>query len=104
MTLSLRPSPFGDTKPGRTVTLATASGAPTVPVADRAPGVSIAYEYDPGSAALASQVQSTALPLPEPASTTSPRESVTVTVQRAAADTRAVKRTGPRSFPATAGA
>ena len=52
---------------------------------------------------LASQVQSTFVPVPVPLATSTPFWSRTLTVQSTELESRAVKRTGPPRFPATAG-
>jgi hypothetical protein len=54
-------------------------------------------------AALAFQVQSTAVPLPLPCATTAPPEPFTCTSQARAEERRAVKRTGPPTAPSTLG-
>ena len=62
------PSPFGVTAAGSARTRVTASGAarPSVPVAALAPDVAIVHVYEPGAAAVASHVQSTAWLVPVP--------------------------------------
>src|SRR4051812_1897472 len=97
--VSSKPSAFGETTAGSATApvIASAAGfAPNVPRAGRTVGpASIVYEYEPGAAAVASQVQSTAVPVPPPAAILLPAESATVTVHSKAVESRAVKRTRP---------
>src|SRR5438045_9479525 len=85
--------------PGRTVVgeaatfcNVSAAIAPTVPVAERAFCVAIVQVYLSGGAALASQVQSTFVPVPLPCATCAPAELTTVTVHACATERRAVDR------------
>src|SRR5581483_4224311 len=75
---------------------------PIVPVAERAFGALIVQLYDAFLAG-AFQVQSTSVPLPDPCATVVPLLFATVTVHALAADSRAWKRIGPPSTPATVG-
>ena len=74
------------------------------PTAGRVSGPAlISYVYDAIGAALASQVQSTAVPVPVPCATTPPPASFTCTSQARDDERRAVRRTGPPTAPATSG-
>src|SRR4051794_2230089 len=77
---------------------------PSEPVAESAPGAAIVQECEPLAAGVEAHVQSTVGPWPEPFATVVPVPSVTVTVQGAAADRRAWKRTFAPSAPITVGA
>jgi hypothetical protein len=105
--VSSKPSALGEITAGSAVAsvMASADGlAPKVPRAGSTVGpASIEYEYVPCTAAVASQVQSTAVPVPPPPATLFPAESVTVTVQGSGFERYAVKRTGPPRLPRTAG-
>ena len=87
------------------VSVNAVGAVPIVPEAGRTVGpASSAHEYGtPGSALRASQVQSTAVPVPDPAATTLPVASFTVTVHGRLWVSRAVKRTDPPTAPDTVG-
>src|SRR5947208_37328 len=85
--LSFTPSPFGEIADGvaaRFVSDRTGAGTgrpmPIVPVAGRAPGAAIVHVKRPLPATSELQVQSTAVPLPEPLATGCPNWSTTETV------------------------
>src|SRR3954449_1036630 len=109
--VSPTPSPFGLTTVGSTRSCVTATGGSELPstprpgraAAARTPPAAIVYVYRPGTARLASQVQSTAVLVPVPEAAIRPSESVTVTVQEPAEDSRAVKRTLPPTPPRISG-
>ena len=63
----------------------------------------IVQAYGTGVTAIASQVQSTLAPVPEPVATVTPAASVTVTVHGSSLERRARKRTRPPAVPSTFG-
>ncbi len=63
-----------------------------MPVAGRAAPAAIVHRYEPAGTPAESQVQSTAVPVPEPRATSAPAPVVTTTVQGWDCDTSARKR------------
>src|SRR5436190_1824031 len=105
---SSTPSPFGEIVPGfalEPLSASAAGAAPRKPVAGRTSSpAAIVHAYRPGAEEVASQVQSTAVPLPDPVATVIPSESVTETVQGRSSVSVALNSTGPPSRPRTDGA
>src|SRR5258708_5374506 len=100
-------SPPGASSAGAATAAVSASATapePIVPVAGRAPGAAIVHVYLWDDARVASHVQSTSVPAPEPCAAVTPLASVTVTVHASDALSLPLKRTGPPSFPSACGA
>jgi hypothetical protein len=103
---SPEPSSFGVRAPGAASRRRTTSrGGPGIEsVHGRTPEPAAIVEVKrPKGVALASHVQSTALPDPFPRATRTPSASLIATVQGSEVESRPVTRTGPPSSPATSG-
>jgi hypothetical protein len=111
LTRSPLPSGAGATTAGETVrpvSVSAGGGAPrrvpSEPFAGSTPSPEIVQVNEPTMLAGERHVQSTIAPVPFPTATVLPRRSAIVTVHGIADESRAWKRTGPPSRPATDGA